>query len=111
MLELGDRAEDLKEHPADRGRRVDALVEHDEVHLLGLQLLGQRHQVLERAPEAIELRDDELVALTRVVAPGQPAPHDAARTQRRQDGKAESKSRVGSDRLMSCRERQRISLP
>jgi len=29
VLELGDRAEDLKEHSADRRRRVDALVEHD----------------------------------------------------------------------------------
>ena len=38
------------------------LIEDDEVYLLGLQLLGQRHQMLERAPEAIELRDDELVA-------------------------------------------------
>ncbi len=65
VFELGDRAEDLKEHPADRSRRVDALIEDDEVDLLGLQLLGQRHQMLERAPEAVELRDDELVALAR----------------------------------------------
>ena len=35
VFEFGDRAEDLKEHPADRGRRVDALVEDDEVDLLG----------------------------------------------------------------------------
>ena len=42
-----------------------ALVEDDEVDLLGLQLLGQRHQMLEGAPEAIELRDDELVPLAR----------------------------------------------
>ena len=65
VFELGDRTEDLEEHPADRRRRVNPLVEHDEVDLLGLQLLGQRHQMLERAPETIELRDDELVALAR----------------------------------------------
>jgi hypothetical protein len=40
VLELRDRAGDLKEHPADRGRRVDALIDDDEVYLLGLQLLG-----------------------------------------------------------------------
>jgi len=55
VFELGDRSEDLKEHPADGGRRVDALVEHDEVHPLGLQLLGQRDQMLERPAEPIEL--------------------------------------------------------
>jgi hypothetical protein len=51
VLELGDRAEDLKEHPADRGGRVDPLVEHDEVHAPGLQLRGERDQVLQRASE------------------------------------------------------------
>jgi hypothetical protein len=63
VLELSDRAEDLKEHPADRRRRVDALVEHDEVHAPRLQLRRQCDQMLQRAPEAVELGDDELVAL------------------------------------------------
>jgi hypothetical protein len=45
-----------------RGRGVDALVKHDEVHAPRLQLGGERDQVLERASETIELRDDELVA-------------------------------------------------
>jgi len=62
VLELGDRAENLKEHSADRGRRVDALVEHDEVHAARLQQCRERDQVLERASETGELRDDELVA-------------------------------------------------
>jgi hypothetical protein len=31
VFELGDGAEDVKEHLADRGGGVDALVEHDEV--------------------------------------------------------------------------------
>ena len=105
VLELGDRAEDLKEHPADRRRRIDALVEHDEVDLLGLQLLGQRHQMLERAPEAIELRatgelaaglvDEDLIAtgglpgvvlaIGVLVAGGHPPvadPHRRSRTER-----------------------------
>ena len=38
--ELGDRAEDLEEHPADRVAGVDALIEDHQVHALSLQLLG-----------------------------------------------------------------------
>ena len=38
VFELSDRAEDLKEHPADGGRRVDALVENHEVDAPRLQL-------------------------------------------------------------------------
>ena len=61
-LEFGDRAEDLKEHPADGSRRVDPLIEDDEVHATRLQLRRERDQVLEGAAEAVELGDDELVA-------------------------------------------------
>jgi hypothetical protein len=53
----------LKEHPADSGRRVDALVEHDEVHTPRLQLRRECNQV--RSSETIELGDDELVARAR----------------------------------------------
>jgi hypothetical protein len=53
VLELCDRPEDLEEHPPDRGRGVDALVEHDQVDFLLLQVLGQGDQVLQRPAEPI----------------------------------------------------------
>jgi hypothetical protein len=40
MLELGDSAEDLEEHPPDGGGGVDPLVEDDEVDAAGLQVLA-----------------------------------------------------------------------
>jgi hypothetical protein len=36
VLELRDRPEDLEEHPPHHRRGVDALIEHDQVHLAGL---------------------------------------------------------------------------
>src|SRR5262249_44669427 len=61
--ELGDRAEDLEEHPAHRGGAVDALVEHHQVHAALLQAVGQTDQVLQGAAEAVELGDHEVVTL------------------------------------------------
>jgi hypothetical protein len=40
VLELGDGAEDLEEHPPGGGGRVDPLVEDDEVDAAGLQVLA-----------------------------------------------------------------------
>ena len=62
MLELGDGAEDLEEHPTDRRRGVDALVQHHEVDTPGFKLAGQGDQVLEGAAKAVELGDHQLVA-------------------------------------------------
>ena len=62
MLELGDRPEDVEEHPADGGRGVDPLVKHDEVDAAALEPLGELDQVLERAAESVEFGDHELVA-------------------------------------------------
>ena len=59
--EFCDRAEDLEEHPPDRGEGVDALVEHDQVDVALLQVLGQGDQVLQGAAEPIQLRDDQLI--------------------------------------------------
>jgi hypothetical protein len=61
VLEPGDRAEGLEEHPLDRSGRVDALVEHHQVDAALLQLGGQVDEVLEGAPEPVEFGDDELV--------------------------------------------------
>jgi hypothetical protein len=44
-------------------RGVDALVEHQQVDAPGLKLVGKSDQMLERAPEAVQLGDDQLVAL------------------------------------------------
>jgi hypothetical protein len=38
VLELGNRAEDLEEHPPNRGAGVDALIQHDQVDAACLQL-------------------------------------------------------------------------
>nr|WP_260605455.1 hypothetical protein [Streptomyces sp. WAC01280] len=55
MLELGYRSEDLEEHPPNCGGGVDAPVEDDEVDPVGLEVLGQLDEVLQRAAEAVEL--------------------------------------------------------
>src|SRR5262245_32940003 len=57
-LEFGDRREDMKEQPATRRRGVDTLIEHDEVDAEGLELLRQRHQVVNAPREPVELDDD-----------------------------------------------------
>ncbi len=58
-FELGDGAEDLEEHPADRGGGLDALVEHDQVDAALLQLGGQVDEVFEGVAEPVELGDYE----------------------------------------------------
>lgn len=58
MLELGDRPENVEEHPTQGGGGVDPLVEDHQIDPLGLQLTGQGDEVLERAPQTVELRDD-----------------------------------------------------
>lgn len=47
VLELGDRTEDLEEHPPDRGRGVDALIQHHQIHLPLGEIGGKVDQVLE----------------------------------------------------------------
>jgi hypothetical protein len=45
VLELGDRSQDLEEHPPHRSRGVDALIEHDQIHAPGLELISQFDQM------------------------------------------------------------------
>ena len=73
--EFCDRAEDVEEHAPDRGRGVDALVEHDQVDLALLKVLRQGDQVLQGAAEPIQLRDHQLITgpagrQQRLVQPG-----------------------------------------
>ncbi|WP_245925191.1 recombinase family protein [Nocardia nova] len=40
VFEFGDGAEDLEEHAPDRGRGVDALIEHHQIHTPDLEVAG-----------------------------------------------------------------------
>ena len=57
---LGDGTEDLKEHTAEGGGGIDALVEHDQVDTA--VLLGQLEEVFQGAAEPVEFGDDDLAA-------------------------------------------------
>ena len=53
-FELGDGRQDVEHEPAARGRRVDSLVEHHEIHAERLQIGRQSHEVARRAGQAVE---------------------------------------------------------
>ncbi len=56
MLELSDRSQYLEGHSADGGGGVDALVEHHQVDLAGLQQVGQLdHGQLHNGPAKIHI--------------------------------------------------------
>jgi len=62
VFKLGDRAQDLEEHPAYGGGGVDALVEHHQIDTASLQLVGQLDEVFKGTAEPIQFGDHELVA-------------------------------------------------
>ena len=61
MLELGDRAEDLEEHPPHRGGGVDPLVEDHQVNSAGGQGVGQFDEMLQGATQPIQFGHHNLV--------------------------------------------------
>ncbi|MGA9678503.1 MAG: hypothetical protein WBR28_25660 [Mycobacterium sp.] len=46
VLEFGDRSQDLEEHPPDRSRGIDTLVEHHQIDTAALQGVRQLDQLL-----------------------------------------------------------------
>lgn len=62
VLKLSDGPDDGEEQSTNGGGSVDALVEHNQVNLLVLQLLRQVNQVRQRATEPVQFGDHELIA-------------------------------------------------
>jgi len=62
-FKFGDGREHMKEQPTTRGRRVDRLVEHHEIHSERLQLAAKCDKVMDAARESIELGDGHVVDL------------------------------------------------
>ncbi len=58
-LELRDRREDVEEQPAGRCRRVDCLIEDDEVDAEGRQFLGKCDEMMGTASQTVELRNND----------------------------------------------------
>jgi hypothetical protein len=77
VLKFRDRPDDGKEQHADRGGRVDALIQHHQIHTTGLQILGQLDQMLQRSTEPVELGHHQLVTpprnQQRLIEPGRDA--------------------------------------
>ena len=61
VLELRDRAEDMKHQPTRRGRGVDALGKAAEAELAALELADQLNQVTQRATETVQAPDHQRV--------------------------------------------------
>ena len=61
-LELADGGQHVEQQAAGRAAGIDGLVEDDEVDIFGGDLRRDLGQVEYRAGEAVEPRDDELVA-------------------------------------------------
>ena len=57
-LEFSDSRQDVKQQPAAWRRRVDGLIQNDEIHAEGLKFLRQRDEVVGGAREAVELGAD-----------------------------------------------------
>lgn len=96
-----DRAEDLEDHPSDRGRGVDALVEHDQVDLAVLQVLGQGGQVLKGAAEPIQLRNhQQRFTHTRGSMQSGDAPSSAVSERSNGDGRLRLRRCVGARFLL-----------
>lgn len=60
-LELRDGGQHVEEEPPRGRRRIDGLVEHDEIDAERLELLRQRDQMVGAAGQAVELGADHYV--------------------------------------------------
>jgi len=62
MFEFCDRPEDLEKHPTNGGTGIDALVEHQQIDAVSMQILRQRDEVFEGAAKSVQLGDHQMVA-------------------------------------------------
>ena len=62
-LKLSDSREHMKEQASCGSGRIDILIEHNQIDVLGFNLFGDVGEIADRTRQPIESRHDKLVAL------------------------------------------------